>query len=96
MDVRFIRAHLNRTDAERLEQLAAALYCCGPPLRIRLAYGATRGVHDDVGASLQVLQRKKAETWQAEFTPVCDTNGNDIMTSMCDAQRGLVTRGQEV
>ena len=87
MDVRFIRTHLNRTDAECLEQLAAPLHCRGPPLRIGLAYGATRSIHHDVGSSLQILQRKKAETWQAEFTPVCDTNGNDVMTSMRNAQR---------
>src|SRR5437899_2912883 len=63
MDVRFIRAYLNRTDTERLEQLATPLHCRGPPLRIRLAHGATGGVHHDVGAGLQVLQLKKAETW---------------------------------
>ena len=61
-----------------------------------LADGATGGVHHDVGSSLQVLQLKKAEAWQAEFTPVCDTNGNDIMTPVGNAQRCLVTRGQEV
>src|SRR2546421_5449812 len=72
MDVRFIRAYLNRTDAERLEELAAPLHCRGPPLRVRLAYGATGGVYHDVSASLQVLQRQEAETWQVEFTPICD------------------------
>ena len=96
MDVRFIRADLNGTDAERLEQLAAPLHCRGPPLYIGRADSATGGVHHDVGSSLQVLQRQKAETWQAEFTSVCDTNGNDVMTPAGNAQRSLVTRGQEV
>jgi hypothetical protein len=93
MDVRFIRAHLNRTNAEGLEQLAAALHCRGPPLRIGLADGPTGGVHDDVSPRLQVLQLKKAETWQAEFTPVGNANGNDIMTPVGNTQRRLVPRG---
>ena len=60
MDVRFIRAYLNGTDAERLEQLAAPLHCRGPPLCIGLTDSATGGVHHDVGSSLQVLQLQES------------------------------------
>ena len=56
MDVRFIRAYLNGIDAKRLEELAAPFHGGGTPLRVRLANSATGGVHDDVSASLQVLQ----------------------------------------
>lgn len=55
-----------------------------------------RGVHHDVLASLRILQLEEAEAWQAQFTPVRNADGNDVVPPMRNTQWFVIARGQEV